>query len=39
MMKPVVGLANHYSTKVINQNILTGHVEEQAYSEASKTQL
>ncbi|CAG8545042.1 3225_t:CDS:10 [Funneliformis mosseae] len=39
MMRPVAGPANPYSTKVMNQNVLTGHVEEQVYSEASfKTQ-
>ncbi|CAI2183011.1 16840_t:CDS:10 [Funneliformis geosporum] len=39
MMKPVAGPANPYSTKVMNQNVLTGHVEEQVYSEAAfKTQ-
>ncbi|RIA96206.1 WD40-repeat-containing domain protein [Glomus cerebriforme] len=39
MMKPVFGPSNPYSTKVMNQNVLTGHVEEQVFSEAAfKTQ-
>lgn len=39
MMKPVFGPSNPYSTKVMNKNVLTGHVEEQAFSEAAfKTQ-
>ncbi|CAG8564798.1 10311_t:CDS:10, partial [Dentiscutata heterogama] len=39
LVQPVVGPKNPFSTRVINQNVLTGHVEEQAYSEfAFRTQ-
>ncbi|CAG8751643.1 950_t:CDS:2, partial [Racocetra fulgida] len=39
LIQPVVGPNNPFSTRVINQNVLTGHVEEQAYSEfAFRTQ-
>nr|CAG8499763.1 5449_t:CDS:10 [Entrophospora candida]CAG8502024.1 15129_t:CDS:10 [Entrophospora candida] len=39
MMKPMAGPQNPFNTKIMNKNVLTGHVEEQAYSEATfKTQ-
>ncbi|CAJ0631260.1 14454_t:CDS:2 [Entrophospora sp. SA101] len=39
MMKPMTGPQNPFNTKIMNKNVLTGHVEEQAYSEATfKTQ-
>ncbi|CAG8488801.1 8440_t:CDS:2 [Paraglomus brasilianum] len=39
LSRPVNGPSNPFSTRVMNQNVLTGHVEEQVYSEiAFKTQ-
>ncbi|KAG9307441.1 hypothetical protein G9A89_017271 [Geosiphon pyriformis] len=35
LIRPVVGPKNPWNTRVLNQNVLTGHVEEQAYSEAT----
>ncbi|CAG8637093.1 10014_t:CDS:2, partial [Acaulospora colombiana] len=33
LIRPVVGPGNPFNTRVMNQNVLTGHVEEQAFSE------
>ncbi|CAG8466193.1 10231_t:CDS:10 [Ambispora leptoticha] len=35
LVAPVAGPNNPFNTRVVNQNVLTGHVEEQAYTESA----